>query len=379
MIKNFKYSKMLCLLLTASCFLGCSNQKTNQEYEQTALPTETSFLHEPTPTQNLDQMLPEETPDDNLVINPNINATEMFEDSNYIYYQHWDVETKGLYKQEKSTGDETLIVKLDYDKEVWGQCLDGNLIYYSETDRYYSETGDNEYFNFTIYRIDTDGENRIPILDSSFTAEYNNGYDIGRLIRKLKVSGDFIVFEFAPAYSVYYYDMKNDEITYVGTTKSNFHIYNDKLYLIRQREWSISEIDLITKEEVVLLASENPHEKELQNYIHKEFIIIDGEIYYFMSEPHGVYRYNNNDIKLISDYPHIDQQGLYNYEDKLCFFHFVYGEVSGAFMMLYDPELDSLQEVMFCKDYQHISKISDGYLYYSDSGYKNTYKLKIEI
>lgn len=251
---------------------------------------------------------------------------------------YFSSEGDGIYSVNKSTGKKSLIYKAEV---LDTSYLHDEWIYFVDA-------------NWDICRVKTSGEDHTVLLNAKQFWEYEE-----QPIEKLFVAQNKLLIQLT--FPLYCYDMDSKEIVKISDDARNFEAVGEKVYYCG-RDASIYVFDMYTEQSEILLAGDLPPGSDKRLY--KNFVFVEGEMYYYMRQPDGLYCYCNGSNISISNDTKINEFSLLSYGEKLYFV--IRGEDNDR-LMQYDPAEKSLTEVLRCSDFVRGAKIVDGYFYYLDS------------
>ena len=279
----------------------------------------------------------------------------LYEDMNYGYYLKEDSFGDHIFRQNKSTKEITL---LKSEKIIHQFILSNDWIYYDSVEEQ------------NICRIKTNGKEHIVILNYKSLQEYKE-----QPITGLWVMDELLFFRMT--FELYRYDLQSEKIDKIYTDARQIGFFEKDIYFVG-KEASIYKMNIHSNDPQVLLKSEsNFSDNNKTNWkdLYKNFIFVDGIMYYYKRNPDGLYRYQNGESTLICNNSDVNEFSLLEHSKKL---FFVVRSVETSKLMKYDPASGKTTEVATCNDYSSGSKIKDDYFYYRDSNGKEK-QIKIEV
>lgn len=263
------------------------------------------------------------------------------DDENWYYFDD------GIYKINKKDGASVLVYqeKILRTNHLSNSWIYDDYIYYVNVDWY-------------ICRVKTSGQDHSVILDVKQFWEYDEQPVHGIIVIDNKL---FVQMSF----ELYCYDMKI--ATTVAHDARQIGVLGKDIYFCG-RDATINKMNVIDKEpQVILQSNMNGDDKREWKNLYKDFIFVDGIMYYYMRNPDGLYRYQNDKSRLVSDDANINEFSLFEHDGEL---YFITRCDEADKLMRYDPEDEKITEVLVCSDFVRGPKIIDGYFYYLNSEYE---------
>ena len=263
------------------------------------------------------------------------------DDENWYYFDD------GIYKINKKDGASVLVYqeKILRTNHLSNSWIYDDYIYYVNVDWY-------------ICRVKTSGQDHSVILDVKQFWEYDEQPVHGIIVIDNKL---FVQMSF----ELYCYDMKI--ATTVAHDARQIGVLGKDIYFCG-RDATINKMNVIDKEpQVILQSNMNGDDKREWKNLYKDFIFVDGIMYYYMRNPDGLYRYQNDKSRLVSDDANINEFSLFENDGEL---YFITRCDEADKLMRYDPEDEKITEVLVCSDFVRGPKIIDGYFYYLNSEYE---------
>ena len=243
-----------------------------------------------------------------------------FEDKQYWYcVDNADEGLQTLYKKSKKDDSITLLLKMP---SIYPVGLSGGWIYYST----YNE--DNKMFD--LFRIDTDGKRQSCLLTADQFPERNFG------LRQTFIVDNKVYIVILSGF--YYYDINKKTLTDLEAPVIEYEIIGKYIYYCTNN-FSIFRMDLHTQVVEMLLKGERG-EQDKPKY--KNLCFLDGEMYFYMRDPDGLYVYQNGNPKLITDDARIIDDSLFAQEHKLYCFKYIGDK---RVLIEYDPSNETIREI----------------------------------
>lgn len=218
--------------------------------------------------------------------------------------------------------------------------------------RYYDSVKDKN-----ICRVKINGEEYSVILNYKSLQEYDE-----QPITGLWVIDELLFFRMT--FELYRYDLQTQTLTEIDGDARQVGFLGKDVYF-SGREATIYRMNIHDNEPTALLKSEmNGDNKEKWKNLYKNFIFVDGVMYYYKRNPDGLYRYQNGESTLIDNNPAINEFSLFEHDNKL-YYVVLRDELSK--LTQYNPKDGKISELATCSDYSSGSTIKDGYFYYLDS------------
>lgn len=211
----------------------------------------------------------------------------------------------------------------------------------------------------SICRVRNDGQELSVILNYQSLLEFE-----GQSITGLWVIDDILFFR--TTYKLFRHNLlskKTDEI-YYDARQIGFS--GNDIYFVG-RESTIYQMNIHDNVPTPILKSDADFSDSNKNnwkYLYKNFVIVDDVLYYYMRNPDGLYRYQNNESILIYNSADVHEFSMFEYNKELYFVDL--GETTDI-LMKYSPEDGSLTQSAEIYDYVSGTKIQDGCFYYQDS------------
>lgn len=280
---------------------------------------------------------------------------EMLEDAENWYY--FDDGDDGIYRINKKEGvkelvySDKIIKTYDNANRIW---LYNDYIYYVNAD-------------WGICRVKTSGQDHSVLLNAKQFWEYDE-----QPVSSLTVIDNKLFIQMT--FPLYCFDMETKTTTQIAYDARQIGISGKDLYFCG-RDCTINRMNVHDHEpQAVLQSQTDGANKEEWTDLYKNFIFVDGVMYYYKRNPDGLYRYQNNESRLVSKDTDIHEFSLFEHDGKLYFI--VQGDEQGK-LMQYDPGNEKTTEILTCNNFNSKPKIIDGYFYYLDLE-GNVEQLKME-
>jgi hypothetical protein len=174
--------------------------------------------------------------------------------------------------------------------------------------------------------------------------------------------------------TLFLYNLHTAETKVVDDTVTVFGFHGDKLYYISN--WSLVVTDIELKEKQVLLQATVEWDKRESKNLVGRVLFVGDDLFYCQRAPYGIYQYLDGERKLIYDGLGIDgEMAVFSHAGKL---YFMREEGETDTLIQYDPQTESMTEMLTLSQYKYVYKVIDGYLYFSDLHGK-IQKKKIEL
>jgi hypothetical protein len=266
---------------------------------------------------------------------------DIIEDDKYIYCSS----DEGISKIDKKTRKYKIILKQMNINQI---TLSGTYLYFV------SRKGDDG--DDGVFRIDKDGNNFLKIFD----VKQIHHKDVCA-ISGLSVIGSTLYMEGALIF--HSYNMETKRLQLVVDDASAFEVVGNNIYYIdhAQRTFTIYKKNLkIMKTDIVLGKGESEPKKGI---LYRGFSFVGDKMYYYTSNPYGVYVYRDGKSITVSDKNMSWIHTFLKYEGDLYYLEEINDKDSK--LMKVNTENNSVSKITVVKDYSgYWAKIVNGYLYY---------------
>lgn len=275
-----------------------------------------------------------------------IQIDYLCEDNENGYYYEETSSGYELYRQRKKDSEKTLIRREDL---IYNLTLFDNWLYYVAADQ-------------NICRVMKDSENYSIVLNYESLQGYAD-----EPVLSLHIVDNLLFIQMS--FALYRYDLQTKKIDEIYYDARHIGVLKNDIYF-SGRDATIYKMDVHDDEPKAILQPEinGDHKEEWKN-LYKNFILVDGILYYYKRNPDGLYRYQNEESVLIDDHSGINEISLYEH-DKMLYYIIQHDET--VKLMNYNPKDGQITEVATCNNYSSGSKIRDGYFYYWDLAGKET-------
>lgn len=263
-----------------------------------------------------------------------------------------------IYAISKADESERLVYqaeKASYAISNMALDIAGNYIYFLMIDQS-DEPNEFMFSPFQVCAIQKDGSNfsvlltreTMPVRDDEIPMDLR-AYDDCLLLK-------------SNSRTLFLYDLRSAESKVVGHIVTMFGFHGDKLYYVSN--WSLLVTDIDLKETQVLIQATDAWDKRESKNLVARVMFAGGNLFYYQRAPYGIYQYLDGERKLIFDDLGQDaDMAIFTYEGKL---YFMREEGEMDTLIQYDPQTESMKELLKLSDYLYVNKIFNGYLYYSD-------------
>ena len=276
----------------------------------------------------------------------------------------------GIYAISKEDESERLVYQAENDSYAISNMalgIAGDCIYFLMVDQSDEDT-EFIFCPFQVCAIQKDGSNFSVLLTRD-----SMPVSVDEIITDLVAYDDCLLLK-SNSRTLFLYDLHSAETKVVDHTVTMFGFHGDKLYYVAN--WSLVVTDIELKEKQVLLQATNEWDKQKSKNLVSRVLFIGDYIFYCQRMPYGIYQYLNGESKLIYDGLDINGElSVFSYHGKL---YFMREEGEKGMLIQYDPDTESMTEMLTLSRCKYVHKIIDGYLYFSDLN-DRIQRVKIEL
>lgn len=264
----------------------------------------------------------------------------------------------GIYAISKADESERLIYqaeKASYAISNMALDIAGDYIYFLMIDQS-DEPNEFIFSPFQVCAIQKDGSN-FSVLLTRETMPVR----VDEILMDLRAYDDCLLLK-SNSRTLFLYDLRSAELKVVGDIVTMFGFHEDKLYYVSN--WSLLVTDIDLKETQVLIQATNAWDKQKSKNLVGRVLFVGDDLFYCQRAPYGIYQYLDGESKLIYDGLDINgEMAVFSYAGKL---YFMREEGETDTLIQYDPQTESMTEMLTLSNYKYVYKIFNGYLYYSD-------------
>ncbi len=266
----------------------------------------------------------------------------------------------GIYAISKGDESERLVYQAENDSYAISNMalgIAGECIYFLMVDQSDEDT-EFIFCPFQVCAIQKDGSNFSVLLTRD-----SMPVSVDEILMDLVAYDDCLLLK-SNSRTLFLYDLHSAETKVVDHTVTMFGFHGDKLYYVAN--WSLVVTDIELKEKQVLLQATNEWDKQKSKNLVGRVLFVGDDLFYCQRAPYGIYQYLDGESKLIYDGLDINGElSVFSYAGKLYFMR-EGGKTDTDTLIQYDPDTESMTEMLTLSHYKYVHKIIDGYVYFSD-------------